>query len=180
MSSPPGNELRPRVPWPAAPRPFVDEPFGGWLGRVAARYRMPVTQLWDNSGMARPAESLGPIWLLWADVGEVNLERLSWLSRVDARQLAELVPSAATFRTGARLPYCFKCLFYNEADVTSPCWKRAWLEVEAPACTAHNASGTVSASTVGYKKNFAHLLDLISGLHRLPGSGSGRYRYSQK
>lgn len=35
--------------WPVAPRPFYEEAFGNWLGRVAARYKISVGALWEIS-----------------------------------------------------------------------------------------------------------------------------------
>ncbi len=35
----------PETTWPAAPHPFPDEAFGGWLGRVAGRYGITVDEL---------------------------------------------------------------------------------------------------------------------------------------
>jgi hypothetical protein len=34
-----------RRPWPDAPRPYPEEPLGGWVGRIAYRYRIPVADL---------------------------------------------------------------------------------------------------------------------------------------
>ncbi len=32
-------------PWPVVPRPFADEAFGSWFGRLALRYRIGVDEL---------------------------------------------------------------------------------------------------------------------------------------
>lgn len=36
-------------PWPVAPRPFFEEAFGSWLGRVATCYQISVSMLWETS-----------------------------------------------------------------------------------------------------------------------------------
>ena len=38
-------------PWPVAPRPFDDEAFGSWLGRLASRYRIGVDDLVRAAGI---------------------------------------------------------------------------------------------------------------------------------
>jgi hypothetical protein len=38
--------MRPReTPLPFVPRPFVEEPLGGWLGRIAGFYRTDIDEL---------------------------------------------------------------------------------------------------------------------------------------
>ena len=39
-----------RRAWPAVPKPLPGEAFGGWLGHVAARYGVSVSELVDASG----------------------------------------------------------------------------------------------------------------------------------
>lgn len=147
--------------WPVAPRPFEDEPLGGWFARVAARYKMPVEQLWVDSGMDRPAASLGPVWLTWADVGEANLDRLSWLARVEIKLLSSITPPTDWARPAYRLPYCYTCLIYNRADATAPRWKSAWLAPDASPCEEHGVWLSVNSSCAMSTWNFEHLLTAI-------------------
>jgi hypothetical protein len=38
-------------PWPVVPRPFADETFGSWFGRLALRYRIDVGELLLQAGV---------------------------------------------------------------------------------------------------------------------------------
>jgi len=69
-------------------------------------------------GMDRPAASLNPVWLLWADVGDASVDRLSWLARVEARSLSAIMPTVG-WSLPAQAPYCYVCLVHNTA-LTSP------------------------------------------------------------
>ncbi|CAG9212980.1 hypothetical protein BvRS1_12670 [Burkholderia vietnamiensis] len=43
-------------PWPIAPRPFLEEAFGSWVGRIAARYQTSVDWIWESgTGVAMPS-----------------------------------------------------------------------------------------------------------------------------
>jgi hypothetical protein len=55
-------------PWPIAPRPFFEEAFGSWLGRIAARYKTNVGLIWKTgTGLAMPTfTSAG--WILFPPV----------------------------------------------------------------------------------------------------------------
>ena len=44
-------------PWPVVPRPFHDETFGSWFGRLALRYRIDV----DQEAVMGIAGSLTPV-----------------------------------------------------------------------------------------------------------------------
>src|SRR6218665_303639 len=46
--------------WPVVPRPFDDEAFGSWFGRIAARYRIRVDELASAAGVSLDHEGL---WL---------------------------------------------------------------------------------------------------------------------
>jgi hypothetical protein len=54
----------PERAWLLCPRPFADETFGSWFGRVAARYRLDVDQL---AAAADIQLDLGPNYERWAD-----------------------------------------------------------------------------------------------------------------
>lgn len=53
------------VPWPLPPRPFYEEAFGGWLGRVAARYQISVEMPWKTSISAEPPALGTAGWILF-------------------------------------------------------------------------------------------------------------------
>jgi hypothetical protein len=61
-------------PLPVAPRPFVDEPLGSWLGRLAARYRLGVCDLANLYGIDL-GERCRP-WRLLTELSEVSLTGL--------------------------------------------------------------------------------------------------------
>ena len=127
---------------------------------MAGRYKMSVEQLWLDSGMDRPVASLDPVWLLWADVGDANVDRLSWLARVDARSLRGIMPEVGRCLP-ARAPYCYICLIHNRADVTAPRWKLAWLGPEVSPCKEHDAWLTVETMYATQSRNFERLLIMI-------------------
>ena len=125
-------------PWPVAPRPFDDEAFGGWLGRLAATYRISVAQLW-KSGQPREFPGLPRTgWLLFPPVDELVLTRLAALTHVNIDRLVAIQTPAAWVSDRRGLPYCFECLALNPLDVFSPRWKREWLNPVATVCQIHD------------------------------------------
>ncbi|WP_251031703.1 hypothetical protein [Paraburkholderia strydomiana] len=70
-------------PWPIAPRPFFEEAFGSWLGRIAARYKTSVGLIWETgTGMQMPALTKAG-WILFPPVSSPILSRLSRLARIN-------------------------------------------------------------------------------------------------
>jgi hypothetical protein len=66
-------------PWPYAPRPFGDEAFGSWFGRVASRYRMTVEMAWEINGLG-PLPALTSVgWILFSPLDESALEKVAAL-----------------------------------------------------------------------------------------------------
>jgi hypothetical protein len=58
------------VPWPLAPRPFDEEAFGSWLGRVVAKYRISIAVLWEMS-VDEPIPLLENVgWIMFPRVGQ--------------------------------------------------------------------------------------------------------------
>ena len=152
--------------WPVSPRPFADEPLGGWLGRVAARYRVSVDQLWADSGLDRRPITHGTAWLLWSDVGLDNLCRLATLARVDVGRLAAIEPPSAWVRDPDRLPYCFACLMLNPMDVSAPRWKHEWLAPGTEWCRLHmQPLQSISALPVRRAQHFGQLLAAVRRHH---------------
>src|ERR1700676_465555 len=78
------------VPWPLAPRPFDEEAFGSWLGRVATKYRISVAALWEMSvdGPFPLLENVG--WILFPCVGQTVLDRFSMLARLNDDRLSRI------------------------------------------------------------------------------------------
>ncbi|MGF6999304.1 ATP/maltotriose-dependent transcriptional regulator MalT, partial [Paraburkholderia sp. GAS32] len=61
------------------------------------------------------------------------------------------------------MPYCFRCLVLNDADVSAPRWKREWLEPTAEFCSVHHTLlETVPASVFRLSGHFAAALRAIS------------------
>ena len=53
------------------------------------------------------------------------------------------------------MPYCFKCLVLNDADVSAPRWKREWLDPTAEYCSVHRGLlETVPASVFRLSNHF--------------------------
>lgn len=93
------NELPARMsethrPWPIAPRPFLEEAFGSWLGRIAARYQTSVDLIWESgTGVAMPSLTKAG-WILFPPSSIPNPEPS--ISRSAAqRRYSEHDPDAA-------------------------------------------------------------------------------------
>ncbi len=153
--------------WPLAPRPFDEEAFGSWFGRVASCYRMSVDRTWE-------ANELGPLpsltnagWMLFAPLNEITLDTLANLARLDVARLTQIQTPAGWMMPRTRLPYCFRCLVLNPADVTAPRWKREWLDPTARYCDEHGGTlETVPASLTRRAGNMEQLLKSVSRYRR--------------
>lgn len=126
-------------PWPVAPRPFFEEAFGSWLGRVATCYQVSVGMLWETStGLDMP--NLGKAgWILFPPVSASPLDQLSKLARVSEGRLASIQTPPEWMADQRYLAYCFRCLVLNDVDVSAPRWKREWLDPKAEYCAAHHS-----------------------------------------
>src|SRR5471032_1947307 len=77
------------LPWPLAPRPFDEEAFGSWLGRVATKYRISVAALWEMS-VDQPYPHLENVgWILFPCVEQSARDRLSSLARLNGDRLVQ-------------------------------------------------------------------------------------------
>lgn len=121
-------------PWPVAPRPFDDEAFGGWLGRLAARYQISVEHLWQIGDLGAYPALTNAGWLLFPPMNEQALCRLACLTHVGIQRLEALQTPTAWVSDRDQLPYCFECLLLNPVDVSSPRWKRDWLDPRTAVC----------------------------------------------
>lgn len=153
--------------WPVAPRPFAVEPIGGWLGRVAARYRMSVDELAQLYDLELAFDRLSNTWLQVSTIGEATLEKLAALARVNAADLnalqCPLTAPAPAPAPQSQLAYCPSCVFLNPLDVTSPCWKRVWMDPTATCCQIHTRQlRKLPITSVRMCGNFDHLLRVIS------------------
>jgi hypothetical protein len=158
------SRISAHVPWPLAPRPFDDEAFGSWLGRVAAKYRISVGALWEMSvdESCPRFENVG--WILFPRIGQITLDRLSMLARLDGNKLSRIQTPTQWITPRHRLPHCFKCLVLNDADVSASRWKREWLDPAERYCRVHySALETVPANLFNTSPNFTGALRAISG-----------------
>lgn len=158
----------PDRPWPVAPRPFADEPLGGWLGRVAARYRLGVWQLCEAYGLDTGTTDSSMGWLLLPPQPARNIEALAMLARLDVRTL-ESMQTPVQWPLARRLAAYFpRCLFLNDLDVTSPCWRRSWLDPAATWCARHaRPLGSVAAGKLRHCRNFNGVVQTVGRRERL-------------
>ncbi|WP_186143624.1 TniQ family protein [Burkholderia gladioli] len=151
-------------PWPVAPRPFPEEAFGSWLGRVASRYQLDIAKLWDISGLGSLPALSNAGWILFPPLQPDALTILSGLARLHEDQLAQIQTPAEWIFDRPYLPYCFRCLVLNPADVAAPRWKRAWLSPGLTECDEHRTTfERIPVGTVRRARNTDRLLALVSG-----------------
>ncbi|WP_184048785.1 TniQ family protein [Paraburkholderia sp. MM5384-R2] len=149
--------------WPVAPRPFYEEAFGSWLGRVAARYQLSVGTLWEIS-VSEEMPVLGTAgWILFPAISRSALPQFATLARLDDGRLSHLQTPPAWLADRRCMPYCFRCLVLNDADVSAPRWKREWLDPTAEFCSVHHRPlETVPASVFRVSNHFDAALGAIS------------------
>jgi hypothetical protein len=149
-------------PWPVAPRPFADEPLGGWLGRVAARYRLGVRQLCEAYGLDTGTTDSGMGWLLLPPQPARNIDALAMLARLDVRTLESMRTPVQWPLARRQAAYCPRCLFLNDLDVTSPCWSLNWLDPAATWCARHaRPLESVAAGKLRHCRNFDAVVQTI-------------------
>ena len=164
------------LPWPEAPRPFFEEAFGGWLGRVAARYQISFRMLWERS-VPTALPTLGTAgWIVCPRLDESTVDRLSTLARLNDGRLKAIETPAGWMTNRQRVRYRFCCLVLNDADVCAQRWKREWLDPTADHCRVHHASlETLPASVVRNAAYFAAALRAINRYRE-----DCRFRYPDK
>ena len=161
-------------PWPVSPRPFDDEAFEGWLGRLAAGYQISVEQLWQIGELGAFPELTNTGWLLFPPIDEQALRRLALLTHVGIPRQEALQTPMAWVSDRDRLPYCFECLVLNPVDVSSPRWKRDWLDPHTSVCHVHgHRLNTLPASTLRIYRNLTAVLHAIGKRQH-----KGRYQCS--
>jgi hypothetical protein len=143
------------------------EPIGGWLGRVAARYRMGVSELAHLYGLELDFDRPGNAWLIVGRIGQATIRRLTALARVDAAVLHAMQEWRPEPNQQPRLAYCRSCLFLNPLDVTSPCWKREWMNAMSTVCAIHAKTlSQLPITSLRRCDNFDHLLRVVSHRER--------------
>ena len=112
-------------PLPFAPRAFPDEALGSWIGRLAARYRIGVSQLDADYDLG--LDLSGPLaWLSPATMSWGSLERLRWLARFPVAAMSGLAVEPAAVK-GKGTWYCRRCVFLNPLEVESPYFEESLL-----------------------------------------------------
>ena len=154
--------MRP-LPW--APRPFRDEAFGSWIGRLAGRYRMSVVLL--NANLELGLQFDGPLrWLLPSAAGAESIARLSKLTRLGEARIPTLASYDPDDPSQCAL-YCPRCVFLNHAEVESPYWREAWLTPGAAVCKTHRLPlATLKGRLVRRSHNLPHLLKHVGRQER--------------
>ncbi|WP_308727100.1 TniQ family protein [Burkholderia cepacia] len=154
-------------PWPVAPRPFDEEAFGSWLGRIASRYALSISQLWETSQPGRFPALTNAGWILFAPLPEDTLKIFATLARVEIGHLVRIQTPSDWMTDRAQLPYCFRCLVVNPVDVTAPRWKQRWLDPDIKVCEEHGDDlEHIPASMPRQAKNMDRLLSNISKYRR--------------
>lgn len=121
--------MRDRI-WPAAPRPFPDEAFGGWFGRVAGRYGITVDELATAAGIELDLNPGGSGWLATNAPAKKSMQELAGLCRLAPEEVDGLC--RPTLVGSGWLVYCYHCLVLNPCDVFSPYWRQAWIGSSGP------------------------------------------------
>ena len=109
----------------------------GWLGRLAARYRMRVDEFAQSVALDCKLAATNVGWLLAPPLSAKAIERLARQTRCDADRIRALQTPHEWLSDRSHLPYCAKCLFLNRLDVCAPRWKREWLDLDAENCSEH-------------------------------------------
>ena len=147
-------------PWPVAPRPFDDEAFGSWLGRLASRYRIGVDDLVRAAGIELDIDLDVCRWLDTPAPAQRAAVQLGQLCRLSPVTLRQMLPAARSERP--TLAYCYQCLIMNRLDVTAPYWKAAWLDADGPPCTVHlERASRVTTTAMRTNRNMGNLLGYL-------------------
>ncbi len=150
----------PESVWSAAPRPFPDEAFGGWFGRVAGRYGIAVDELAAAADVRLNLNPEGSGRLAAAAPASRFMSRLADLCRLGPEDV--LILNRPVALQAGCLSYCYQCLVLNPRDVFSPYWKDAWIDGGASLCREHPRwVGRVSPTDMQQNRNVPRLLRLL-------------------
>ena len=154
-------------PLPVAPRPFEGEVLGGWIGRIASRYKLPV-HIFERTYGLNFEMAGGRGWLLLDGLSSETLRRLSALMRMDEKDIQAIPAPPHWIGSRKTLRYCPRCVFVNEEDVTAPIWRREWLDQELTHCSAdHSPFRSVPAIAALACRNLDQLIALVGRYERL-------------
>lgn len=154
-------------PWPLAPRPFGEEAFGSWLGRIASRYQLSVIQTWEINQLGTFPALTSAGWILFPAVPGSTLELLAALARLSFDRLVRIQTPPEWTVDRPSLQYCFRCLVLNSADISAPRWKRRWFDPDVKGCEEHETDlEHIPAAILRQAPNMDHLISLVSKYRR--------------
>ena len=154
--------LRRDLPWPIAPRPFPDEAMGSWFGRLAARYRMSVTEFAEQNDITLPKLQPTVGWLLMPPLDDESMDRIAELARLSRDKIEAIQTPSEWITQRWYFSLCPTCLFLNREDISAPRWLRDWLAPDFIPCRLHDAP-TITISTLYFAqcRNFSDVLRLV-------------------
>lgn len=159
-------------PLPFAPRPFEAEVLGGWIGRIAARYRMSVQAFAATCELDWETPD-GRGWLLMPKLQQNMVPPLAALTRISRQGINDIRVPPPWEGSRSNFCYCARCVFLNPLDVAAPIWRREWLDQHLSACPIHGDEfQTLPAGRVLACKNLDKLLTLVSRQERQLRNGT--------
>ena len=143
-------------PPPVALRPFADKSIGGWLGRLASRYRVSLELFALRYGIDLPWDATNVGWMLMPPLPKPTLGQIARVVRMSVSDIEAIQTPASWAVNRWELPVCATCLFINRQDVTAPYWMRAWLGLDPPRCAIHTEDRLwIAARHLRQCRNFA-------------------------
>lgn len=151
-----------RRPLPVAPRPFEAEVLGGWIGRLASRYRMTVSEFAERHSLDLKIEDGGG-WLTMPALGEPSASVLAAITRISREQIMAIHAPPQSSHKRSHFCYCARCVFLNPVDVAAPIWRWEWLDETLSTCPLHKDEfTTLPCCRVRACGNLMQLLQLVS------------------
>ncbi|MCA8150237.1 hypothetical protein LGN06_28325 [Burkholderia vietnamiensis] len=104
---------------------------------MAGRYRMTVEEAWEANGLGSLPALTNAVWIMFPPLDETTMHKLAVLARIDVVTLDRIQTPEGWMTPRRRLPYCYRCLVINPVDVSTPYWRRAWLDPAIRNCGEH-------------------------------------------
>lgn len=124
---------------------------------------MSVCELVDDPTRPEFASTFGTLWVNPRTVPGSVVDWLATRARVPHATVEFLVTPWHWSDVGPKLQYCVRCLFLNSEDVSSPRWRRDWLNPEMARCVRHDGPlEQIRTSTVARCANLAEVLRVAS------------------
>lgn len=149
---------------PVAPRPFEGEVLGGWIGRIAARYKMSVVEFEGANGLDFGLQEPRQ-WLLMDRLPNPALDVLMDLMRMRRQDILAIHGPPTVVGQRTAFFYCPRCVFVNEEDVTAPIWRREWFDERLTSCPRDGREfRSLKPSSVYACKNLNQLIAKVSSV----------------